>query len=319
MKTILITGVSGFLGSHLVKAFYKSNKIIGVIRKDSNLWRLKDYDIELVDSKDLNHIEKKIDFIIHTATNYGRNGNKLSEIIDSNLLFGIQVLEFANDKNIKTFININTLQNPMTNPYCMSKNHLSNYFRYFDNINIIDVCIEHMYGPFDDNNKFIHYLIEQMILNNNIKLSKGEQLRDFIYIDDVINAFKIIINNIDSFKKYTRCELGSGKQTRLKDFIELTLDIFNQYSNTNSKLLFGEKPYNPLENMNIKTDISLLQSFGYIPKYSNKDGITKTIAYHLNRGGVAHSPILALSLFLNNSTFTSNYSYLIHSAQRLSA
>lgn len=284
MKTILITGISGFLGSHLAKNLQNSYNIIGLKRRASNLWRIKDYkNITIID--DINKINKKIDYIIHTATNYGRNNNLLSEIIDSNLSFGIKILEFANKNNIKAFINTNTLQNPLSSPYCLSKNQFQSYFKYFNNFKIIDVYIEHMYGPFDDKNKFIYYLIEQMISNKDIELSKGEQLRDFIYIDDVVSAFNIIINNIDTFSLYTRLELGSGKQTLLKDFIQMILSIFNQQSHTTSKLLFGKRPYNNNEHMNIKADITSLQKLGFKIKNDNYIGISKTIMHQLNRGG----------------------------------
>ncbi len=287
MKRILITGISGFLGSHLAKKLKDSYKIIGVKRKNSNLWRINQCsNINIIDIDDIKYINDDIDFIIHTATNYGRNDNLISEVIDSNLMLGIKILEFAAKNKIKAFINTNTLQNPLSSPYCLSKNQFQSYFKYFKNIKIIDVYIEHMYGPFDDKNKFIYYLIEQMILNKDIELSKGEQLRDFIYIDDVVSAFEVILNNINSFDTYTHCELGSGKQTSLKDFIQLTLSIFNQQSHTKSKLLFGKRKYNDFENMNIKADISILQKLGFTPKIDHFTGITKTISYQLNRGGV---------------------------------
>ncbi len=286
MNTILITGVNGFLGSHLAKKLRKHYKIIGLKRKTSNMWRFnKCSDINFINIDDINFIDENIDYIIHTATNYGRDGGSLSQIVDSNLLFGIKILEFAVTNNIKAFINTNTMQNPLSNPYCLSKNQFENYFKYFDNVKIIDVHIEHMYGPFDDKNKFIHYLIEQMILNKDIELSNGEQLRDFVYIDDVIDAFRIIIENIDLFDIYTYCELGSGRQTLLKEFIKMILLIFNQLSHTNSKLLFGKRPYNKFENMNTKADISLLQKFGFNPKINNYEGIKKTIMHQLMGGG----------------------------------
>lgn len=298
-KTILITGVNGFLGSHLALILQKKYNILGLKRPASHMWRFDNerHHIKFIDILDLEQVfeDNNIDYIIHTATNYGRNNNNLSQIIEANILFAIKLLESAKSHQIKAFINCDTLQNPLSSPYCLSKKHLREYLGYFHQMTkIINIQVEHMYGPKDDDKKFICYLIDNIVQNKNIELTKGEQMRDFIYIDDVASAFGLIVDNIDLLDSNT-FELGSGTQIKLRDFIEkilMTYNIIMKENPSRTNLLFGKKEYNKYENMNIKANIKALQEMGWIPQTSIDEGIKKTILYHINtkfenRGGVA--------------------------------
>ncbi|WP_181646845.1 NAD(P)-dependent oxidoreductase [Helicobacter sp. 16-1353] len=306
MKTLLITGISGFLGSHLALRLQSKYCILGLKRLGSNLWRFDGENNNIQFINDLELLKKyKIDYIIHTATNYGRNGESISQILEANIIFALQILEFAQKQGIKTFINCDTLQNPLASPYCLSKSHLSEYFKYFKTIKIINAKIEHMYGPKDDENKFICYLINNLMKDKNIELTKGEQMRDFVYIDDVISAFESIIYYVDSLDSMDTFEIGSGKQIKLRDFCEKILIMYNEIMKkpSNANLLFGLKEYNEFENMNIKADIRALKNMGWIPKTSIDDGIKQTILYYINnvnRGGVAQKYKIA---FANISFF----------------
>ena len=55
-----------------------------------------------------------------------------------------------------------------------------------------------MYGPNDDENKFVLFLIKKILQNESIQLTKCEQKRDFIYIDDLVEAYFLAVENFDN-------------------------------------------------------------------------------------------------------------------------
>ncbi len=69
------------------------------------------------------------------------------------------------------------------------------WLKYFsDRIKVVNLKLEHMYGPKDDDSKFVTWITNQMLNNiSSIDLTEGTQKRDFIYIDDVVDAYMLML------------------------------------------------------------------------------------------------------------------------------
>jgi len=87
----------------------------------------------------------------------------------------------------------------------------------------VNVALEHFYGPCDDDSKFVTYIIRNILGNvENLDLTMGEQKRDFIYIDDVIDAFeKIIQYGLSVGKGFFHYEIGTNLTFRIREFVTL--------------------------------------------------------------------------------------------------
>ena len=125
---ILLTGITGFLGSHLAKSFVESGyEVHGLIRQSSSLKRLESVRNKLL----LHFVEDGLDkvfdadnpyqSIVHTATCYGRHGESPLEIFDVNLKFPLELLTMASINKIDTFFNIDTILDKNINSYALSK------------------------------------------------------------------------------------------------------------------------------------------------------------------------------------------------------
>ena len=113
-KQLLITGSTGFLGSNLIKKLIeKKYFIICVVRNKSNFENIKHFKKNRhikffnYEKKDLREVffDYKIDGVIHCATNYGLNLTSTQEIIDSNLILPLKILELSAKSGFKFFIN----------------------------------------------------------------------------------------------------------------------------------------------------------------------------------------------------------------------
>lgn len=285
--TILLTGATGFLGSYLLKSFLNNgHKVIALKRSTSNTYRIEVYLNQIIlydiDKTELSDIFKnhKIDIVVNTVTNYGRKDIKVSSIVDTNLIFGLNLLEESVKANAKAFINTDTLLDRNINVYALSKAQLVDWMQFLSNKNtkMINIKIEHMYGPKDDENKFIYWLKNQLKQNvEKIDLTSGIQKRDFIYIDDIVNAYETIIQNINKLSNYEEFELGTGNSIEVKEFVKQILKELNVNQTITTKLNFGALAYRANENMNMEANITKLQNLGWKPQVSIEDGIKKII------------------------------------------
>lgn len=283
---ILLAGSTGFLGRYLLESFIKNgNEVIALKRStsntsviDKNLNDIKFYNIDEVTLRDI-FKNNEIDVVVNTVTNYGKNNNSASEIAMTNLMFGLELLENSIN-NAKAFINTDTLLHRNINAYTFSKAQLVDWMIFLSNKNtkIINVKLEHMYGPFSGQNNFIYWLVEQLRQNvQKIELTSGLQKRDFIYIDDVVRAYEVIIKNISKFHDYEEFELGTGNSIEVKVFIEKVYKEILKQQNINTELLFGAIAYRENENMDMKANIQKLVSFGWKPEVSIESGIKKIL------------------------------------------
>jgi nucleoside-diphosphate-sugar epimerase len=143
---------------------------------------------------------------------------------------------------------------------------------------MINVKIEHMYGVLDDENKFIYWLINQ--LKNNVEkidLTSGIQKRDFVYIDDIVNAYNAIIENIDKLSDFEEFELGMGNSIEVKEFIDKIYKELSRSQTINTILNFGAIPYRDNENMNMEANIIKLNKLSWKAKVSIEYGIKKIL------------------------------------------
>lgn len=290
INTVLLTGITGYLGRNLAAFLIdKGYAVIGIIREKSNLTEL-----ELIKDKlcfynsdrgsiELAFQQNDIDLVIHTATSYGKSGEFLADVIESNILFGTIILEIALKYGVPGFINTDTALPGAVNLYALTKNHFKDILKLYGNqINIANMKLEYFFGPGDGANKFITYIINKMISNDrNIELSEGTQTRDFIFIDDVLEAYMTVILNLDKMPSLSDIPVGLGVGVTLKD---LVLEIKAITQNTEIKLEFGKLPMRNDEVMVSIADITILKHLGWKPRFTLEEGLIKT--FNIDKYGI---------------------------------
>ena len=230
-ETVLLTGATGFLGSHLCEKLVRDGyKVIILKRKKSDTWRidsllskLDSYNIEETPISQIFESEE-VSTVIHTATNYGRNDEKPSVIVESNILFPLRLIEIAVEHNTDTFLNTDTILYEYLNYYSLSKKQFINWLSFYTNkIRVFNLKLEHVYGEKDGTQKFISRVIDSFLCNREqIGLTEGKQIRDFIYVEDVVSAYMKILKKSTTFKKkYFEYSIGSGVPTTINEIVEL--------------------------------------------------------------------------------------------------
>jgi UDP-glucuronate 4-epimerase len=255
---IIITGCAGFIGFHLSKKLLKNNKLIGIdvlnnyYNKSKKIKRLeilkknknfKFFKIDLNNYKDLNSIIKKykIKLIVHLAAQPGVRISMKNpyNTLKQNLIPFINVLELARINNVKKFIYASSSSvYGDTKTYPFSENDKNNspvsiygatklsneiiaesYSKNFK-LNCIGLRFFTVYGPFGRPDMAYYSFLDKLRNRKQIEVyNKGNMLRDFTYIDDIIDGIIKIINSTNN-KKHLVINLGKGKPDQLMKLIK---------------------------------------------------------------------------------------------------
>lgn len=320
IKTILVTGATGFVGSHLLKELVKqSYQVIILKRSTSNTWRIKDLldkvkiydDSAIVESKIFS--ENKIDCVVHLATYYKKNHRMedIDEFIESNIKFPTRLLEQMARNNVQFFINTGTFMeydlksgpdkelynlpgfstipiaeaNPKKayNFYAATKTAFSEILNYYANnfgIKAIDLKLFAPYGP-KDNEKLVVSLINKALKKSEIHMNKGEQKWNWTYVKDIVDAYLKSLVYIDKMdSNYETFNIGNSEVFSIKEMISILENISG-----NKNMMSGDLLYPPREIFFVNCDnTKAKKKIGWTPKYNLPKGLEETYRYYLNNG-----------------------------------
>jgi len=119
--------------------------------------------------------------------------------------------------------------------------------------------------------------VVQDLVNNaeKIDLTPGEQKRDFVYIDDTVDAFLRIIRHSGTLGPgFSEFEVGSGSPVTIREFVELAKGLAG---NTRTILNFGAIPYRENEVMNCNADTTAISRLGWGCTVPLREGLKRTI------------------------------------------
>lgn len=284
---ILLTGATGFLGRYLLEALINNKYEVVILKRStsdtSGINHLIDnvvcYDLDL-QSLEVAFEKHSIDGVIHTACDYGKSSKSIFQITENNLMFGLKLLDACLKYNVSFFVNTDTILPRELNEYSLSKKQFVDWLKFKSSeILVVNFRLEYIYGKSDDKTKMIPMFLSKLKQKiSEIDLTKGDQKRDFVFIDDAVAAILIVLNRVSKFDGFVEFDVGTGDSVELKYFLEqIKLEFENAFGVTGTKLGFGNLPYRENEMMNVELDNSALLYLGWSPKIKLQDGIRKIL------------------------------------------
>lgn len=281
MKTILITGSNGFIGSALSIQLEKMGFTIITFNSVDG------------DISDFNFISKfenvKIDYIFHLAAKsfIPDSWNNPLKFYKTSILGTGNILEFCRVKNIPlTFVSAYLYGEPnqlpisendkinANNPYAHSKflaEELCKFYSENFNIKISIARPFNIYGKNQNENFLIPYIIKQLLVENEIIIKDLTPKRDYLYLDDLIDG---LIKTMDCKHTFSIFNFGSNTSISVKEIIETIQETMG----TNKKVI-DEKIRRKNEIMDVVADIKKAKKeLEWTPKISFKDGIKYIIS-----------------------------------------
>jgi len=208
---ILVTGSSGFIGSHLMKALGK--RAIGYDLKDN---KIKNHNI-LDYQRLINFIvDNRVKIIIHLAaiSNHQEVDKDPIRAIETNLIGTYNVLRAAKESHVEKVILASSAAaaQPEFSLYGTTKNCMESFSKLFNNV--IITRFYNVYGPGSKSvvNKFV-----KDISNGKPIYLNGNTLRDYVHVDDVVKT----LIKIAASKSSKLMDIGYGKSYTLKELVNI--------------------------------------------------------------------------------------------------
>ncbi len=320
MKSVLITGCAGFIGSTLAEVLVSQGfSVTGVDNfdnfysrqlKNNNLQNLLSnelfnfYELNICDG--LQKINEKIDIVIHLAAKAGVRPSIADPAgyMENNITGTQQVLQFMNARDIKKLIfasSSSVYGNNKNIPFRESDdvdNPISHYaftkkacelliytYHHLYKIDAINLRLFTVYGPRQRPDLAIHKFVKYILNNKPVTIyGEGNTARDYTFVTDIVQGF---CDAIDFIRKnhdvYLTLNLGNNNPVILLDLVNII------YKKLNRQPVLIYKPMQPGDVDITYADITQAKNIiGYQPKINIEEGIESFINwYQLSQVGSA--------------------------------
>jgi nucleoside-diphosphate-sugar epimerase len=303
-QRILITGGAGFIGANFIYKFLELGYDVSIFeRKEANLWRIKKiknkiklYSPNLTSYNETEKIISKInpDIVIHFATYgaYQRFQQDTKNTIDTNIISSINLINACNKIGVKCFINTGSSSEygikskPMKetdvlepdNLYGITKSAITQYGQMIAikfNFPIVTIRPFAVYGYFEEEGRLITTIIKSCLKNTEPNLSNPKSVRDFIFIEDLIDGYLAVIKNIKKIKAEI-FNLGSGRQSSIDNVFKTVKKITGSSIKPNYGKMRNTQTEPKIWLANILKAKKLLD---WKPKYNLEQGIKKNVEW----------------------------------------
>jgi len=295
-----VTGANGFVGANLVRLLIEKNYTVHIlVRKNSGMWRLKKFlknlRLHIGDINNQSFLKQTIgninpQYIFHLAS-YGNSSNDtdLDEMINVNIAGLKNMLDATRMINYKALVITGSSSEygfknkPMKETDCLKPNSyysatkasatlIAQSFAILNNKPIFIARLFSAYGPYEENNRLIPTAIKLALADKEIPLTPKNVKRDFIYVQDVVEALLKIAKT--KLKNGEIINLGTGKQNGNNEIIKTIEKVLQK----KLKIKMGKFPNRTWDTNFWVADIKKAKKLlSWTPKYDLEDGLKKTI------------------------------------------
>lgn len=298
---VLLTGARGFIGSHLVRRLVSDGHEVHAVsrypvsRNTDVQWRRAD----LADVRATAEVVAEVapDLVLHLASQASgdRAIGAVSTMLRDNLLSAVNVMSaVAGSVPGCRVVMAGSVEEPRSvapglgahSPYAAAKAAATTYatlFRDLWDLRVTVLRLAMVYGPGDPNeHRLLPYAVRSLVDGERPRLSSGRRPIDWVYIDDVVDAFVAAATYPSAVGAVV--DIGSGVATTIKDTVDRAADLVGAGVRPD----FGAVPDRAEERAHVANIELARELLGWRPRVALDDGLRQTIASY-------RSPVRALA------------------------
>ncbi|HVT20890.1 MAG TPA: NAD-dependent epimerase/dehydratase family protein [Mycobacteriales bacterium] len=315
-KRVLVTGASGFIGSHLTRRLVAEGAQVNALTSTvssvypARLLEIRDsitlHEASLDDrgAMELLADEVKPEYVFHLGayTHVGKSWNRVDECIQVNIQGTVNLLMAVERHGFTRFLNTGTSEiygdidvpfreddavHPIS-PYSVSKHCAEEYCRLFADargLPLVRVRPFNAYGPMQSPDRVIPEIISRALQGQPLKMTQGTQTREFNYVEDLADGFVALATapGIDG----ELFNLGCGREVSMRDMATMILRLMGDPI----KPEFGALPERPIEIYRMHADVEKTRErVGWTSTVSLEDGLERTINWYREALASGSSP-----------------------------
>ncbi len=289
-RTALVTGATGYLGGNLCRYLGESGWTVHALCRPGPKTpalaaqgiSVHEYDGSTARVAQIVG-DSRPDVVFHLASLFlaQHHPDDLAPMIQANVLLGTQLLEAMTQQGVLRFVNTGTAwqhyQNADYNPvnlYAATKQAMEDILRFYCGafpLAAITLELFDTYGPDDPRPKLFTLLRKVARTQEPLGMSAGEQLLDLVYVDDVVEGFRLAAGRLLSASGGTheKFVLAAGTRIKLREVVA----TYARVMKVELPIQFGARPYRPREVMVPWEHGHVLP--GWRPRVSLEEGIRK--------------------------------------------
>jgi nucleoside-diphosphate-sugar epimerase len=297
-QAVLVTGASGFIGTHLCHRLVEAGATVHALSRravSSNASPLTWWQGDVAEIEVVRNLFRKVRprTIYHLASHVmgAANLEHVLPTFQGNLQSSVNLLVAAAENGCGRLIMTGSLAEPEPTkgeifpvaPYAAAKWASSGYARMFHALYGVPAVLARVfmvYGPAQqDLSKLIPYVILSFLRGKSPAISSGDRLVDWIYVDDVVEAY-LALAMVPGIEGKT-IEIGSGKLISIREIVDRVAGLVGGQT----KPTFGALPDRPMEPVRIADVAQTCDRIGWTPQTPLSEGLSRTVEWYREHMG----------------------------------
>lgn len=300
-RKVLVTGATGFIGSHLCRALCQHGAEVHAVSRsrhasgDLHWWKANLGDITSF-RKLLRDIRPQIIFHLSGHVTAAPNMKLALSTFDSHVVSTVCLLTAATEIGCERIVLTGSMTEPQSNcadvvpgsPYGAAKWVSAAYGRMYYALYHTPVTIVRpfvTYGPMQNPEKIVPYVTLSLLQGEIPKLASGRWQADWIYIADVIEGCLAVAFVADV--EGCTIDLGSGTLIPARDVVDRIVKLVG----SPIKPAFGALPDRPAEEIRVANLAYAQEKIGWKPSTSLEEGLALTVAWYRDQMSASSSPM----------------------------